>query len=297
MNQVVITGASGLLGSQLARTFRDNDYQVKAVFNQKPELINLDIEKIQCDISDENSTSALKKQIKLRSLIVHCAAITDVNLCERDRELCTAVNINGTRNVCDLARQTESTLIFISTASVFDGIVGNYKESDKPNPANYYNKSKVEGENYVLGYERGIVIRTVPLGLHSADRKPSSFLEWLVNSFKNNLDINLFTDVKINPLSVTTLAEAITKTSTVINRGLLHLGSRDNVSKAIIGLEVKKFFPVYSGKLNLVSIDDNKNNTVNRPKEMWLNVDKALSLGFALPEALSDLNKYLVDRI
>ena len=96
----------------------------------------------------------------------------------------------------------------------------------------------------------------------------------------------------INPLTVTTLSAMIAKISLLIDSGIIHLGSRDVVSKDSIGLEVKKFFPSYSGNLNLTSMDNNKQMT-ERPKKMWLNVDKALSLGFDLPEALIDLNLYL----
>src|SRR3989344_16233 len=292
MVQVIITGASGLLGSQLAQTFKDQGHEVLAVFNQNPELIIPDTNNIQCDISSEKAVLSLKKYIKTSALIVHCAAVTNVDLCEKDKELCKAVNIDGTKNICELARQTKSKLIYISTPSVFDGKKGNYKELDKTNPINYYNFSKVQGENHVLEYEKGLVVRTIPLGLHSAGRKPTSFLEWLVDSFKNNLDINLFTDSMINPLTTTTLSTIISKTSLLPENGIIHLGSRDVVSKASIGLEVKKFFPLYSGNLNLTSMTSN-NQPAERPKEMWLNVDKALSLGLNLPEALLDIHQYL----
>lgn len=292
MDQVIITGASGLLGTQLVKTFKDQGHEVLAVFNQNPELIISGVNKIQCDISNEESTSFLKKRIKSSSFIVHCAAITNVDLCEKNNKLCKAVNIDGTKNICELARQTKSKLIYISTSSVFDGKKGDYKEADETNPLNYYSFSKVQGENHVLGYEKGVVVRTIPIGLHFAGRKPTSFLEWLVSSFKNNLDVNLFTDSRINPLTVVTLATTIAKILPLIDNGIIHLGSRDVVSKADIGLEVKNFFPAYSGNLNLISMDDD-NQIAERPKEMWLNVDKALSLGLSLPEALPDINIFI----
>src|SRR3989344_3723433 len=290
--QVIITGASGLLGSQLVQTFKNQGHEVLAVFNRKPGSIVSGTNKIRCDVSIKKDTFSLKEHIKCPSLIVHCAAITNVDLCEKDKELCKATNIEGTKNICELARQTKSRLIYVSTSSVFDGKKGNYKELDKTNPINYYNFSKVQGERCILEYEKGLIIRTIPIGLHSLGRKPTSFLEWLVNSFKNNLDINLFTDSMINPLTTTTLSTIISKTSLLPENGIIHLGSRDVVSKASIGLEVKKFFPLYSGNLNLTSMTSN-NQPAERPKEMWLNVDKALSLGLNLPEALLDIHQYL----
>ncbi len=292
MVQTIVIGASGLLGSQLAQTFKDQGHEVLAVFNQNPELITTDVTKIKCDISSRKATLSLKDHIKFPSLIVHCAAITNVDLCEKNKELCKAVNIDGTKNICELACHTKSKLFYISTPSVFDGKKGNYEESDKTNPINYYNFSKVQGENHVLEYKKGLVVRTVPIGLHSARRKPASFLEWLVDSFKNNRNINLFTDAMINPLTITTLSTMISKATPLLDGGIIHLGSRDVVSKADVGLEVKKFFPNYSGNLDLISMDS-ENQVAERPKEMWLNVNKALSLGLILPEALSDIASYL----
>ena len=296
-NQVLITGASGLLGFQLVSTFKSKNYEVIALFNQTSGLADSEIKKVHCDISDKNEVLALKRHIKSNALIVHCAAITDVDLCEKEKKLCLAVNAEGTKNMCELASRNDSTLIYISTSSVFNGKTGNYKETDKTSPLNYYSLSKVKGENHILGYKKGIVIRTIPLGLHFENRKPTSFLEWLVYSFKNDLSVNLFTDVKINPLSVSTLAEAMVKIPTVIRNGFIHLGSLDVISKADIGREVIRFFPEYSGKINFFSIDKSKQITADRPKEMWLNVEKALSLGFKLPKALSDIRQYLTGKV
>lgn len=292
MTKTIITGAGGLLGSQLVQTFKNQGHEVLAIFNKKPGLIISETDKVQCDISTEKAVSHLKEFVRPSSLIIHCAAITNVDLCEKDKELCKSVNIEGTKNICELARQTKSQLIYISTPSVFDGKKGNYKESDKTNPINYYNFSKAQGENYVFEYEKGLIIRTTPLGLHPDGRKPASFLEWLVDSFKKNLNIDLFTDARINPLTITTLSTIIAKVSALLDNGIIHLGSRDVVSKADIGIEVKKFFPLYSGILNLISMDNN-DQVAERPKEMWLNVDKALSLGLNMPEALSDIGNYL----
>src|SRR3989344_6099009 len=131
---VIITGAGGLLGSELIRSLELKNYHVAPVYHDD------------CDISDKTQVQALAAGIREPSLIVHCAAITNVDLCEKNKDLCSAVNIEGTQNICELADRTASAIIFISTASVFDGMLGNYKENDKTNPTNYYNLSKIKGE-------------------------------------------------------------------------------------------------------------------------------------------------------
>ncbi len=291
MKKVLITGASGLLGEEAVRVFRAKNYDVIALYNNNPQLLQDDVVKIHCDISNASEVSALQDKIKDADLILHCAAITNIKLCEENKELCYRVNVLGTKNICDFATTNNIPLVYISTSSVFDGKVGNYKEEDEAKPINYYNESKLEGEKQVLKYTKGIVVRTTPIGIHKGQRSQASFLEWLVDSFKNNLDINLFTDVKINPLTTTTLSNLLSEIPSRMSNGIINLGSQDNVSKAEIGLEVKKFFPNYTGKVTLMAMTS-LDEKIDRPKEMWLNVNKALELGFELPFSIPDLNRY-----
>jgi dTDP-4-dehydrorhamnose reductase len=93
--------------------------------------------------------------------ILHCAAYTDVDGAEVDEDTAEAVNVVGTRNVVRAVRGTHSTVVYFSTDYVFDGAKGRpYVESDLPEPLNVYGRTKLAGEQEVLGWARGVVVRT-----------------------------------------------------------------------------------------------------------------------------------------
>ncbi len=291
-----MTGAGGLLGSHLVRMLAEQDRDVVAIFHRQEDMTDFAVETAYCDIRSRKEVLALKISTRPQTVIVHCAAITNVDACEKDKDTCSAVNDRGTAHICELAQETNATLIYISTASVFDGIAGNYQENDIPKPVNTYSASKLAGEKHVLTYARGLVIRTIPLGLYSETRQSKSLLEWIVDCCRRNRDMKLFSDVMLNPLSASTLASMIVRIPSTLERGILHLGSRDVVSKADIGREVVSWFPGYAGRVRYVSIDEELSST-ERPKRMVLNVDKARSLGLDLPEALADIRRYLASRL
>jgi dTDP-4-dehydrorhamnose reductase len=93
--------------------------------------------------------------------VVHCAAYTNVDGAEADEDTAAAVNVLGTRNVVQAVRGTHTTVVYFSTDYVFDGTKGApYVESDLPAPLNAYGRTKLAGEQEVLSWVHGIVVRT-----------------------------------------------------------------------------------------------------------------------------------------
>jgi dTDP-4-dehydrorhamnose reductase len=94
-------------------------------------------------------------------IVLHTAAYTDVDGAEADPGLAEAVNVDGTRNVIKAVRGTHTTVVYFSTDYVFDGAKGSpYVESDPTSPLGVYARSKLAGEDEVLTWVRGIVVRT-----------------------------------------------------------------------------------------------------------------------------------------
>jgi dTDP-4-dehydrorhamnose reductase len=94
-------------------------------------------------------------------VILHTAAYTDVDGAEANPEAAAAVNVQGTRNVVEAVRGTHTLVVYFSTDYVFDGHLQRpYVETDTPRPLNIYGLTKLAGEAEVLGWARGMVIRT-----------------------------------------------------------------------------------------------------------------------------------------
>jgi len=275
--RVLVTGTIGLLGSTLRRILTDKGWEVL---------------EFDGDIGDEANVKKHGELIRPGDWIIHAAALTDVNVCEQDREQCHRVNVEGTRHLRDLAQVCGAQLVYISTMSVFSGETGDYTENDLPYPKNYYNLSKYLGECSVAEYPKSTILRINLIGLHPDGSRGLNFLEWLYDSIKQNKDLNLFTDVRINPLSNWTLAETIVKLMEAeISDRVLHLGSSDVLSKAAIAQLLLKRFPEYSGKAVMVSVDK-ISQAAFRPKEMWLNVDRAQEvLGSKFPTVAQEIDR------
>ena len=131
MLTVLITGGTGSLGSELVKLYPDSIH---------PSHIEL-------DITNESAVVKLMAKAKVDTLI-HCAALTNIRRCEEDRKAAFVTNVEGTRNlVRALAKfQPDGMFVYVSTASVFYGDIGQYTELDVPYPKNFYSLTKLLGE-------------------------------------------------------------------------------------------------------------------------------------------------------
>jgi len=154
MTRIVVTGADGQLGTELVRSLRR--------LGQVLETTIADT-----DLTDPRSTGHL---VSLRpTWIVHAAAATDVDRCEREPAWAYAVNAEGTARVVEACHQTGAGLVYISTDYVFDGTKRTpYTEADAPAPLNVYGRSKLLGEEHTRTLpSRWMILRTAWLyGLH-----------------------------------------------------------------------------------------------------------------------------------
>ena len=140
-----VTGAGGQLANAFARVLEGD------VFLSREETL---------DIRDAEAVRTAVHEFA-PDCVLHCAAYTNVDGAEADEDTAEAINVLGTRNVVRAVRGTHTTVVYFSTDYVFDGAKGApYVETDRPNPLNAYGRTKLGGEQEVLGWIRGIVIRT-----------------------------------------------------------------------------------------------------------------------------------------
>jgi len=134
--RILITGAEGQLGSELAEVLA-GEYEVVAVDKK-----DFDISKFKAVNSFITSTRP--------NGVIHSAAFTDVDRCEKEKTKAFKVNAIGTRNLAIAAKKVDAKFFYISTDYVFDGEKeGEYYEYDSPNPKTIYGMSKLLGENFV----------------------------------------------------------------------------------------------------------------------------------------------------
>lgn len=226
------------------------------------------------DITEPDSVGTLVKALK-PDLMVHTAALADIDACEANPELAWRVNFNGTRNVAEAAEEIGSRLIHLSTSNVFDGRKGNYKESDETHGINAYSETKISAEQEVLQHPDALVIRTsLVLGFP----KPAgrSFLAGAVKTLREERSIKLPAEEIRSPIDSLTLSRCILELGNSHHTGILHLAGIERLSRYEMGLRIARKLDC---KTSLV-VPANKNPTgrAPRPRDVSLDTTKARAM-------------------
>lgn len=147
--KVLVTGANGMLGSDLCPMLEDSGYEVTET--------TID----ELDITDKNEVNEVIDDVK-PDYVIHCAAYTNVDKAEEEFEIADKINSVGTRNVAEACKRNNSVLLYISTDYVFDGTKDTpYLPNDKTNPINTYGLTKLNGEKAVQEVcEKFYILRT-----------------------------------------------------------------------------------------------------------------------------------------
>jgi len=228
MKKIIITGGSGLVGSNFVHFLAKNsDYKIYSLYNSKKMNFG-NCENIKVDIMNHDDVLSLHELDA--NLIIHCAAVTGIKFCEENEQLAHDINVIGTKNVVELAKKNNAKLIYLSTDAVFDGVKGNYSDNDDPNPINVYGKTKLEGEKACMDYENFIIVRMSLFGKNLAGDK-KSFLEDIIGCLKNKKEFNAFSNVINSPIYVKNVLDIIMGLYEKKAKGIFHLGSFDSCSK------------------------------------------------------------------
>lgn len=267
--RVLVTGSSGLLGLTLIEVF-NNSHEVIPTFATK----RVFEQALHMDICDEEEVRRVLRQVR-PEVIVHAAAMTDVDGCEVDRECAWLTNVVGTENLAKEARELGCKLIYISTDYVFDGKKGMYTEEDKPNPINYYGLTKLEGEKKVMEHcEDYLIIRTS--GLYGWHPYRQNFVTWLIKELEAGKVVKVVEDQYYSPTYTAELAKILLKVVNRDEQGLIHVAG-ERLSRlelaglvaVVFGLDSTHILPVSREAIGW---------RANRPRDSSLNTSKLKKL-------------------
>lgn len=220
--KVLVTGSSGLLGSKLLPILSSRGWSVVAVYNRHEPPGLSGVKRVRLDITD---TLRLEDLILKEEpdAIVHAAAYTDVDGCEVNRDYAWRVNVDATRSVMRAARVVNAYLIYVSTDYVFDGEKGLYKETDTPNPINYYGLTKLVGEEIVKSSDiLYAVVRTSAIyGVAGGGKR--GFAVYALERLLEGREVYALVDQYVSPTYNGLLAEAIAEMIEARPMGALHV--------------------------------------------------------------------------
>ncbi len=269
MKRVVVTGANGMLGSSIIKEFKGK-YEFYSLDKDplEPVLPN----PIQVDLTDKEKVEEILEKIK-PDLVIHCAAITNVDFCEDNEELCYKVNVDATRFLAEICKKLDIVLVYISTDFIFDGEKGNYTEEDKPNPLGVYAKSKLLGEETVLksGIKKYIIPRTSIYGWNIQNKE--SLVEWIINANKTKKELNVITDQYFTPILTNNFAQAIFELYENKKYGVFNVVGSERISKHDFAIKTAEIFNLDKSQINKTTLDKIPFKS-KRPRDVSLNIEK-----------------------
>ena len=269
IQRLLITGASGLLGLNVAMQTAAT-YEVVGVVNMHPYQSHL-FKVLQRDLLRSQAIERLLDEVQ-PDAILNCAALADVDSCERQPELALRMNVELPARLAAAAVKNGIRFVHISSDTIFDGKKGNYGEEDEPHPLSIYAKSKLQGERAVLeAMPKAIVARTNLIGWSRTEKR--SLAEFFFYNLQAGLRVNGFKDVFFCPLLATDLAFILVKLLESSLSGLFHVFSCDAMSKIDFGVLIARRFG-FDEKLIIPLSVQESGLTALRSQNLTMNTDK-----------------------
>jgi len=271
-----------LLGQKLVKLFmKKAGYEIHAlsrgpnrIANQKGYLY------YDVDLLDKKALTNILTQIS-PDVIIHTAAMTNVDACELHQEECDRMNIEVVANILEYCHTKDVYLVHLSTDFIFDGKKGTiYKEEDIADPVNYYGLSKWKSELMIR--ESNVphaILRTILVyGLVDGNDR-SNIVLWVKNSLENKKEINVVTDQLRMPTYAEDLAEACWLAVEKEARGVFNVSSNQLMSIYEIALAVADTFGLDKKLIHPV-----------RTNALSLPANRPLSTGFDLNKSITEIN-------
>ncbi|MBL7704413.1 MAG: SDR family oxidoreductase [Taibaiella sp.] len=237
--KIFIAGASGLVGGNCLKHFREQGHEVVGThlsFGTEDTVFYNTLEPAHPDNFDVKAFGP--------DVIVHCGALTHVDYCEDHVEESYEKTVASTRALVDLSKACSARIVYISTDYVFDGTKGPYKEDAPINPLSVYGMHKLEAEQMVLQeIANSLVLRVT--NVYGDEIRGKNFIARIISQCKEGqkLNLNLPKDQYASPTNAWDIARAMLVLLSDNQAGVFHIGSTDYMNRVELALRVLKYFP------------------------------------------------------
>jgi dTDP-4-dehydrorhamnose reductase len=199
-DRIVVTGAGGQVGRALTPLLPEASFLTRDAL----------------DVADDASVISALAEARM---VVHLAAMTNVDGCESDPQRARAINARGTRHVAAAARETGARVIYVSTDYVFDGLKDKeYEVDDEPNPINEYGRGKRDGEKSVASDPGNLIVRT-----SSVFGDGRNFVKTIIAAARAGRDLRVVDDQVSRPTAAVDIARAIAYLVNGSAHGIVHV--------------------------------------------------------------------------
>ncbi len=293
MRRILITGSNGLLGQTIVRKLISN-----------PDFILFGLSKGENRVLLHESTHSIQDTLRSKfsylevdicnpqavmkafeecnpDIVIHTAAMTNVDACELDKTACMELNVHATQSLLKASERSQAHFIHLSTDFIFDGLEGPYKEEAVPNPLSFYGSSKVDAENLVMKYPfNWSVVRTVLVYGVVPGLSRSNIVLWAKEALGKGKPINVVDDQFRTPTFVEDLAEGCILIAKMNQGGIFNISGEEYMSIVELVDRVAKFFNLPPNLIHPIS-SITLNQAAKRPAKTGFIIDKAKkTLGF-----------------
>jgi dTDP-4-dehydrorhamnose reductase len=286
--RVLVTGASGLLGLNLALEATKEH----TVYGQvKDHALHTEaFTVLKADLLAPGAVERLLEQAR-PDWVIHCAALAIVDACEAEPDRAEQLNVELPRRLAEHVARGGARLVHISTDAVFDGQRGEYTEEDLPNPLSVYAKTKLAGERAVAEADPKAVIARVNLFGWSLSGT-RSLAEWFFNNLSAGVQVKGFTNVYFCPLLANHLAHVLLKMLENGLSGLYHVVASDCISKYDFGFELARRFGFPEELISPASLEAGGLKAARSPNLTLRNDRLARALGQPIPSLSTGLDRF-----
>jgi dTDP-4-dehydrorhamnose reductase len=276
MCRLAVTGAGGFVAGSAIRQAA-SESEVHALSGKKPLAEQHNLVWHTLDLKDP---SIVKTTIIAISpdVVIHAAAIGDIDFCEKNPPVARVANVDLTASVAEACSHCGARLIFLSTDTVFDGARGRYLEDDLPSPINEYARTKAVAEKVVAATLVDSVIARCALvmgfGLLGTG---NSFLDRTLPMFREGRPIYVPAEEIRTPIDVVTLGKALLELAGADFCGVIHLAGNEALDRVSLTRRLATRLG-FSPDVVVPRLAVEMAGRALRPRDVSLQNDKARSL-------------------
>ncbi len=247
--RVVVTGASGLIGSRIIKLLSD-------FFD----FIPLSIEGM--DITDNTSVINTLSSFSY-DLVLHLAGYTFVDKAETEKEKAYLINETGTKNLVEVVTSAKKEFIYISTDFVFDGTHPPYTEKSIPNPLSIYGKSKYAGEKTVE--DRGMIVR-LSYPYRSEFQPKKDIMRTLKSLLETGKQLTMVSDSLMVPTFIDDIAYGLGYLINNYSQETFHLVGKDAMSPFSLAQTIARVFKLDESLITKTTYEEYFKNKARGPQ-------------------------------
>jgi dTDP-4-dehydrorhamnose reductase len=280
--RILITGSNGLLGQKLVHYLAsDSEIELFATARGENRLGNLGNYTFHSmDITSKDDILTIFEKVK-PEVVIHTAAMTNVDQCETDKENCWQQNVYAVEYLIAAAKIHNSFLLHLSTDFIFDGLEGPYDEYGIANPVSFYGWSKLAAEKLIEGSKiKWAIARTVLVYGIAQDMSRSNIILWVKKSLEDGKSIKVVNDQWRTPTLAENLAEGCILIAKKKAEGIFNISGKDFLNPFQMAIKTADFFKL--DKSLIQEVDGSMfSQTAKRPAKTGFKIDKAVKeLGY-----------------